>query len=137
MQDIDNHESNLSDIQTRLFFLKNLERTFSLDLPQLIAKRDQLRTYLLKNEQDNKIRTIGNQIKSLQLNLNSLFLSQSIERKKIAKRLQVSVNLILKNLGLQNANFSIQFSECKPSADGIDNINFLFSANPDLSLIHI
>ena len=28
MQDIDNPESNLSDIQKRLFFLKNLERNF-------------------------------------------------------------------------------------------------------------
>jgi len=36
LQDIDNHESNLSEIQKRLFFLKNLERTFSLDLPHII-----------------------------------------------------------------------------------------------------
>jgi len=41
---------------------------------------------------------------------------------------------ILSNLGLENANFSIQFSECKPSRDGIDDINFLFSANPDQKL---
>ena len=41
---------------------------------------------------------------------------------------------ILSNLGLENANFSIQFSECKPSGDGIDDINFLFSANPDQKL---
>jgi len=31
-------------------------------------------------------------------------------------------------------NFLIQFSECKPSGDGIDNIDFLFSANPDQNL---
>ena len=41
---------------------------------------------------------------------------------------------ILRNLGLENANFSIQFSECRPSCYGIDNINFLFSANPDQNL---
>ena len=38
IQDIDNNESNLSEIQKRLFFLKNLERTFSLDLPKLIEE---------------------------------------------------------------------------------------------------
>ena len=65
--------------------------------------------------------------------LNSLFVIQSTERKKIAKQLQNSVMSILSNLGLENANFSIQFSECKPSGDGIDNINFLFS-NPDQKL---
>ncbi len=134
IQDLDNYESNLSEIQKRLFFLKNLERTFSLDLPQLIDKRDQLRIYFQQNVQDNEICKIKNQIENLQSNLNSLFIIQSTERKKIAKQLEKSVKSILRNLGLENANFLIQFSECKPSGDGIDNINFLFSANPDQKL---
>ena len=134
LQDLDNNESNLSEIQKRLFFLKNLERTLSLDLAQLIEKRDQLRTYFQQNDQDNEICKIKTQIENLQSNLNSLFFIQSSERKKIAKQLQNSVKNILSNLGLENANFSIQFSEGKPSGDGIDNINFLFSANPDQKL---
>ena len=134
IQDIDNNESNLSEIQKRLFFLKNLERNFSLDLPQLIQKRDQLRTYFLKSDQDTEIRNMETQFKNLQSKLNSLFLIQSNERKKIAKQLQDSVISILRELGLKNANFSIQFLECKPSCDGMDNINFLFSANPDQKL---
>jgi len=134
IQDIDNNESNLSEIQKRLFFLKNLERTFSLELSQLIEKRNQLRTYFLKSDQDNDIINMENQIKKLQSNLNSLFFTQSTERKKAAKKLQNSVLSILRDLGLENANFSIQFSECKPSGDGIDIINFLFSANPDQKL---
>ena len=134
LQDIENYESNLPEIQKRLFFLKNLERTFSLDLPKLIEKRDQLKMYFQQNDKDNEISKIKSQIKKLQSNLNFLFLTQSTERKKIAKQLQNSVLSILSNLGLKNANFSIQFSECKPSGDGIDNINFLFSANPDQKL---
>ena len=134
IQEIDKNESNLSEIQKRLFFLKNLERTFSLDLPQLIKKRDQLRTYFLKNDQVNDICNIEVQIKNLQCNLKSLFLIQANERKKIAKQLESSVLSILRNLGLENANFSIQFSESKPSSYGINNINFLFSANPDQKL---
>jgi len=137
LQDIENHESNLPAIQERLFFLKNLERTFSLDLPKLIVKRDQLKTYFQKNDQDNEICRIREKIKSLQSNLDSLFIIQSAERKKIAKGLQNSVLSILNKLGLENANFSIQFSHCKPCADGTDNINFLFSANPDQNLAPI
>ena len=133
-QDVENQESNLPEIQKRLFFLKNLERTFSLDLPQLIVKRDQLKTYFQKNDQGNEIGSIKAQIENLQSNLNSLLVIQSTERKKIAKKLQNSVLSILRNLGLENANFLIQFSECKPSGDGIDDINFLFSANPDQKL---
>jgi len=134
LQEIENYESNLPEIQKRLFFLKNLERTFSLDLPQLIIKRDQLKTYFQQNDQDNEICKIKTQIDNLQSNLNSLFVIQSTERKKIAKQLQNSVMSILRNLGLENAKFSIQFSKCKPSGDGIDDINFLFSANPDQKL---
>ena len=134
LNDIDNNESNLSEIQKRLFFLKNLERTFSLDLTQLIEKRDELKTYFQKNDQGSDISRIQAQIENLQSNLNSLYVIQSTERKKIAKKLQNSVLSILNNLGLVNANFSIQFSKCKPSGDGIDDINFLFSANPDQKL---
>jgi len=134
LQDMENYESNLPEIQKRLFFLKNLERTFSLDLTQLIEKRDQLKTYFQQNDQGDEICRIKAQIENLQNNLKSLFVIQSTERKKIAKQLQDSVISILRYLGLENANFSIQFSECKPSADGIDNVNFLFSANPDQKL---
>jgi len=134
LQDIENNESNLPEIQKRLFFLKNLERTFSLDLSELIQKRDDLSEYFKKNDQGTDICRIESQIKNLENNLNSLFLIQSTERKKIARHLQDSVMSILCNLGLENANFSIQFSDCKPSGEGIDNINFLFSANPDQKL---
>ncbi len=134
LQDIENYESNLPEIQKRLFFLKNLERTFSLELSQLIEKRDQLKTYFQQNDQGNEICKIKAQIENLQTNLNHLFVIQSTERKKTARKLQNSVMLILSNLGLENANFSIQFSEGQPSVDGIDNINFLFSANPDQKL---
>ncbi len=134
LQEMENYESNLPEIQKRLFFLKNLERTFSLDLTQLIEKRDQLKTYFQQNDQVNEICRIKAQIENLQSNLNSLFVIQSTERKKIANHLQNSVLSILSNLGLENANFLIQFSESKPTRDGIDDINFLFSANPDQKL---
>ncbi len=137
LQDIENYESNLPEIQKRLFFLKNLERTFSLGLPQLIEKRDQLKMYFQKNDLGKEICEIKVQIENLQSNLNSLFIIQSNERKKIAIKLQNSVMSILSNLGLENANFLIQFSEGQPSGDGIDNINFLFSANPDQNLAPI
>ena len=95
LQEIENYESNLPEIQKRLFFLKNLERTFSLDLTQLIEKRDQLKTYFQQNDQGGDISRIQAQIENLQSNLNSLFVIQSTERKKIAKQLQNSVMSIL------------------------------------------
>jgi len=73
LHEIENYESNLPEIQQRLFFLKNLERTFSLDLTQLIEKRDQLKMHFQQNDQDNEICKIKVQIENLQSKLNSLF----------------------------------------------------------------
>ncbi len=125
---------SLEDIQKRLFFLKNLERTFSMELPQLIEKRDHLNSYLLSNVYEEEINKLEVEINNLEIHLNSLFAIQSDERKQIANRLQDSVMSILKNLGLGNAKFVIEFDKINPSSDGIDIINFLFSANPDQKL---
>ncbi len=134
IQQEESSEVSLEDIQKRLFFLKNLERTFSLELPQLIEKRDHLKTYLSSNVYEEEIDKLENQINNLEINLNSLFVFQSEERRQIASRLQDSVMCILNSLGLGNAKFSIEFEKINPSSDGTENINFLFSANPDQKL---
>ena len=134
IQEFESSDINLEDTQKRLFFLKNLERTFLLELPQLIEKRDQLKKHLSKNVDDKEIEKLELKLSTMQSNLNSLFDLQSLERRKIANKLQESVIKTLKKLGLENSNFAIDFKKCNPSAEGIDNINFLFSANPDQKL---
>ena len=134
IQQVETSDICLEDIQKRLFFLKNLERTFLLELPQLIAKRDELKNDFLNEHVDVEIEKLEMQIDSLQSNLSSLFMLQFSQRKQIAIKLQNSVMSILKNLGLGNAKFLIDFQEVTPSSEGTHNINFLFSANPDQKL---
>ncbi len=128
------NDISLEDVQNRLFTLKNLERTFLLELPQLIKKRDQLKISLTGIANKKEIKILELEIDKIQNDLNYLYLAQSSKRKKIAKQLQNSVMLILRNLGLGNANFLIDFEDTSPSSEGKDNINFLFSANPDQKL---
>ena len=134
LEHFENDDISLEEIQNRLFYLQNLERTFLLELPQLIIKRDELKTHIELSSNDEEIEKLNMQINELQDNLDLLFEAQSSQRRKTAKELQDSVVSILKNLGLQNAKFSIDFSKVKPSAEGLENINFLFSANPDQKL---
>ena len=134
LEHLENDDISLEEIQHRLFYLQNLERTFLLELPQLIIKRDELKTHIELSSNDEEIEKLNMQINELQDNLDLLFEAQSSQRRKTAKELQDSVVSILKNLGLQNAKFSIDFSKVKPSAEGLENINFLFSANPDQKL---
>ncbi len=132
--ELENEDISLEEIQKRLFYLQNLERTFSLELPQLILKRDELKTFIDTNLFEEEIKKLDIQINKSQANLNTLFEIQSSQRKEIANQLQDSVVSILKNLGLENANFSIKFSRVIPSPEGNENIEFLFSANPDQKL---
>ena len=136
-EQLDNDDVSLEEIQNRLFYLQNLERTFSLELPDLILKRDELKTFIDHNLFEEEIKELDIQINKSQDNLNTLFDIQSFERRETANHLQDSVISILKNLGLQNAEFLIEFTKVKPSQEGNDNIDFLFSANPDQKLAPI
>ena len=133
-EELENEDISLEEIQKRLFYLQNLERTFSLELPKLILKKDELKTFIDTNLFEEEIKKLDIQINDSQANLNTLFEIQSFQRRKTANQLQDSVISILKNLGLENADFSINFSKVTPSSEGNENIDFLFSANPDQKL---
>ncbi len=134
LEQVEKDDTSLNEIQKRLFYLQNLERTFSLKLPQLITKRDELKKFIDKNLYKEEVKKLDFQINKSQANLETLFATQSCKRKEIAKQLQDSVISILKNLGLENADFSIQFTKVIPSQEGDHKIDFLFSANPDQNL---
>ena len=134
LESVDREDDNLEDIQKRLFFLKNLERTFSLPLSQLVEKRNHLDRQLLSNDNSLEIQNLELSVKNLEKDLNALFSVQSSQRKQIALKLQNTVVGVLKDLGLGNANFLISFEKSTPSAEGLDIIRFLFSANPDQKL---
>ena len=131
---VENQDVCLEEIQKRLFYLQNLERTFSLGLPQLIRKRDELKTFIEKHSDEDNIKNLDAQIKIKQADLEELFTNQSYQRRQTADKLRDSVISILKNLGLENANFLIDFKKVGDSPVGNDNIDFLFSANPDQKL---
>ena len=133
-EELENEDISLEEIQKRLFYLQNLERTFSLELPKLILKKDELKTFIDTNLFEEEIKKLDIQINNSQANLDTLFEIQSFQRRKTANHLQDSVISILKNLGLENADFLIDFSKVTPSPEGNENIDFLFSANPDQKL---
>ncbi len=57
----------------------------------------------------------------------------SDERAKAGKKLEKIITDYVRNLGMPNANFSIQQdynADAKPRLLGLDNIEFMFSANP-------
>ena len=134
LEQVENEDITLEEIQKRLFYLQNLERTFSLELPQLILKREELKIFIESNVYEEEIKNLDIQIKKLKVNLDLLFETQYSLRRETAKQLEESVVSILKNLGLDNAEFLIGFTKVTPFPEGNHSIDFLFSANPDQKL---
>ncbi len=126
-------ETTLNFLQERLFKLQNLEKTFSLRLPDLIDKRDELSELSNSSISESYINKLKKNFEDESNLLKNLYLKQSEMRKDISLKLQTSVLMSLQNLGLQNAIFKIVFDKNTDSI-GEDKIYFLFSANPDQSL---
>ena len=134
---IDNDDDELHSVQKRLFDLQNLEKTFSLELPQLILKRDELRIESNLSNKKQELDKLNKKFKNLNNKFNAILSKQTFLRRYIANNLEKSVILKLKSLGLENAIFKIAFTKSAPNGDGQDIIRFLFSANPDQNLAPI
>ena len=138
LNSIDNREDSLKVIQDRLFKLQNLEKTFSLELPDLITKRDELRDISSKEDCENQLKGLNNELEKTSAIFQQCLKIQSSKRKLVANQLKNNVTATLKFLGLKNASFNIEIVDKEFCENGKDNISFLFSANPDqdLSPIH-
>ena len=69
LEQIENGDTNLEEIQNRLFYLQNLERTFSLELPELILKRDELKKHVDINFHKDEIEKLDFKINQLESSL--------------------------------------------------------------------
>ena len=77
LEKLENNNIDLEDVQSRLFFLQNLERTFSLELPGLIQKRDEFKKNIDSISNEEKIKILKTQIHSLNLILDNLYHEQT------------------------------------------------------------
>ena len=137
LESLENEEDNLDEVQARLYKLQNLEKTFSLDLSSLISKRDELRKLPTFERSNEEIEILKSELSFLNSKFQKLLKEQSIERQKVANKLEKLVCITLKELGLSNANFVIKIDKIEPAHHGSDFIQFLFSANPDQQLAPI
>jgi len=105
------------------------------NLTELIARTQELKDHLITlvssderiNELESLLNTEENKLKSASEEISS-------KRKKVIPDIEVKITDLLKQLGMPNAKFRIDIStspEFKPN--GIDNADFLFSANKQIA----
>jgi len=134
LYEIDNDDSNLQVVQQRIFELQNIEKSFSMKLPDLIKKRDELRNLGDIHFQENEINHLQDKLIMFERKLDDLYCTQSKKRKEVANKLESSVISLFSQLGLKNSRFQIEFKPIESSFNGNEEVKFLFSANPDQSM---
>ena len=131
---LDVDPSCLNDLQVRLSLLKLYQKKYQRNIPELISYKNELiHKISLKDNSNNIDQLVSFEQKQRILRDNSNKELSSI-RKKIALQLEDKLIISLKELGIPNVRFKVDFEECGPTVNGIDRVNFMFSANPGCPL---
>ena len=120
----------LDDLQNRLSLLKNLQIKYGLNIDELIQKRDFLKASILDNNIKNKYDQLLAAEKQLRQERDKKNLLLSTLRHQTSKKFESMVMKYLIQLGLQNVQFKVALNTVEATNSGIDQAEFLFSANP-------
>ena len=126
--------SSLNDVQIRLSTLKLYQNKYQRNILELIHYKNELDNTLLLQENSINIEEYVSLEQKNRSKRDKSNKELSEIRKRIALELEEKLVVSLKKLGMPNVRFKIIFEECESSINGIDKINFMFSANPGFPL---
>ncbi len=133
-QTLDVDPSYLNDLQVRLSTLKFFQKKYQRNIPELINYKNELTQSLLHQENLSNIKELASS-EELKRNVRDQSTSElSKLRKTIALQLEDKLIKSLKKLGIPDVRFKVVFEECEANRNGIDRVNFMFSANPGFPL---
>lgn len=128
----------LEVVEDRLELIKRLEKKYGDGIEAILKYKDDAEEELTGIEfTDERLASLEAELKSKEEALLETALALSEKRKKTALLIEELVEDILKELAIGNAKFKIDIKhktgddgKYRFSLDGIDRIEFLFSANP-------
>ena len=131
---VDNVEfdpNRLETINSRLDQLYSLQQKFHVEnVEELIATRERINEQLQHIDNgDEDIEELEKQVGLLLAKAEKLAGNLTAIRTKSARKIEEEMKKRLIPLGIPNVRFEISFSAKPLSSDGVDKVNFLFSAN--------
>lgn len=97
---------------------------------ELIAIKEEIGLKLQSAELvDDRLKKIEAEIESLLKEVNELAETISASRKKQVKGFEKAVNQLLSDVGMPSARIKVEIAKKDPGTQGIDEVQFLFSAN--------
>ncbi len=131
MQDsFDMSEEEIDAMQERIFTIQKLKRRYGHTIPDILHTRDELedRVKQITHKQEY-LQAIGKKIDKAYKAYLKYASELSEKRRKNSHKLDEAVLGDLHDLMLDNASFKTEITDAKPSADGIDRVEFLISMN--------
>ena len=131
---VDNVEfdpNRLETINSRLDQLYSLQQKFHVEnVEELIATRERINEQLQHIDNgDEDIEELEKQVALLLAKAEKQAAELTAIRTKSARKIEEEMKKRLIPLGIPNVRFEISFSAKPLSSDGVDKVNFLFSAN--------
>ncbi|SMP13453.1 DNA repair protein RecN (Recombination protein N) [Desulfurobacterium pacificum] len=132
---VPDEEVSLDEIEDRLYEIEKLKRKYGSSIAEINAflKEAEEKLYTLENL-EFEIEEERKRLEALEAELKELASEISERRKRAAEEFEAYVVSTLKELGMPEVRFKVEFREKELSATGVDEVQFLFSGNPSLPL---
>ncbi len=130
-EDAESNPALLDKIEARLDLLGRLRRKYGATTRDMIAYREQVRVELEASENtDACLEKLRKEEKAQKAAFDTGAAALCEARRALAKVCEARVMEQLAELGMKSARFEVAFEEgAPPSADGLDRVEFLLSAN--------
>ena len=128
---LEHNPQELEEIESRLDQLYRLKQKYRRDIPQILTYFDEINQELqrIENSQE-ELAKLAAEKKALEKEIGRTCLEMSKIRRDAAKKLEVQIEAVLKDLGMEAARFAIEIqSRSEFSPRGFDQVFFQISAN--------
>lgn len=126
----DGDPQRLESIEERLDLVRRLERKYGEGIEGILKHREEAAAELEKlTLSDERVRELEQSLSGKEEGLREAASRLSAKRKEVAKKIARSVKGVLGELAMEKADFVVEVRPASLSSSGMDNVEFLFSAN--------
>lgn len=123
--------ARLDAVEERLEQIRKIEKKYGSSIEAALAYNDKAMQELEQLERiDEEIGSVDTELAAKEGALLKKAQALSEKRKASCKKMQNDVLDELRKVGFQKAVFELRFKETDPGINGIDDVEFIFSANP-------
>ncbi len=123
-------EYEFSNIDARLDLIKSFKRKYGNSVAEMLDYLEKNKNRLLELEYSNEtLNKLTVELQEVKNNIERVCFDITDIRKKGAINFENQILKELKQLGMPNAQFIVNFENAEPSINGADKVEFQFSAN--------